>query len=111
MIATESITDIYEVGDLLGSGSFGTVRIARRKKDGQEYAIKRIQLPADEKKRCAVEREANALYNLKHEHIVNIHFPTYTFKEGLGSRFQIHMPLHIYDIINYEFKCCGHRDS
>ena len=84
-----SIEDIYIIGSLLGQGNFGAVYCAKNKKDGIEYALKRIPLPFDEQNRSTVQREANALYKLKHKNIVTCFPPIYTFKEGLGCKYRI----------------------
>ena len=74
---------------MLGQGNFGAVYCAKNKKDGIEYALKRIPLPFDEQNRSTVQREANALYKLKHKNIVTCFPPIYTFKEGLGCKYRI----------------------
>ncbi|XP_073793640.1 serine/threonine-protein kinase pim-2-like isoform X5 [Danio rerio] len=43
MIRVRSLASFYELGDILGSGAFGTVRKALRKSDNKEVAIKQIE--------------------------------------------------------------------
>ena len=82
-LLTASISDIYKIGERLGQGSFGIVYEAVRKRDSLTCALKRIGLPAEEKRIAKLQKEANALYDLEHRHIVKIFMPTYKFKEGL----------------------------
>lgn len=54
----------------LGKGGFGIVFEAKQKIDECHYAIKRIRLPAEKKKRETVMREVKALAKLEHNNIV-----------------------------------------
>ena len=60
-----------------------------RKKDGLKFAVKRIALPVDERKKAKFEKEAKALCELNHGHIVKLYLPTYRFREGPEGKYQI----------------------
>lgn len=61
----------YEIGKILGEGSFATVRLGQRKADGARFAVKlidRSSMSLDEAK-----READILATLGlHRHIVSL---------------------------------------
>ena len=42
----EDVTDIFEVGNLLGQGNFGQVNLATRNSNGQTCALKMVQKDA-----------------------------------------------------------------
>ncbi len=43
-VKTGKITDLYELGEEIGCGSYGQALRARRKEDGLEVVVKRIRL-------------------------------------------------------------------
>lgn len=65
----------YEVGEEIGSGSFGTVFRARHRRLEREVVIKRLHphLDRDEEVRERFEREARILAGLDHPHVVRVY--------------------------------------
>lgn len=62
----------YEIGKLLGKGTYGAVRLARHKPTGSAYAIKTVTkaLLARKKKEQMVELECGILSKIKHPNII-----------------------------------------
>ncbi|BDA49651.1 probable calcium-dependent protein kinase 17 at N-terminal half [Coccomyxa sp. Obi] len=56
----------YEVGDVLGRGGFGVVRVVSKKKNGKQYAAKSIKKVL-EVPNLSIERQAAHLANIKRE--------------------------------------------
>ncbi len=64
----------FRVVASLGKGSFGTVQRVVRRKDGKEYALKRMQLPpGDPRTARDALTEVRFLASLQHPHIVRFH--------------------------------------
>ena len=65
------LNENYEIQRRLGRGSFGSVMLATRKKDGKNVAIKEIDYSnMDRKKKKMLVNEVNALKALNNKHIV-----------------------------------------
>ncbi len=62
----------YTLGEIIGRGSAGTVRVAHDAKLDREVAIKSLDLHADAKARARFEREARAAGAIGHPNIVQI---------------------------------------
>ncbi|KAF8649447.1 hypothetical protein AX16_005794 [Volvariella volvacea WC 439] len=77
-----SFLDAYEPLDIIGNGSFGIIRKARRKADGKIFAQKELNFErmSDRDKKQIV-AEVNILKDLNHEHIVRYH-DRYVAKEA-----------------------------
>lgn len=61
----------FEIGKELGKGAFGSVYIAKRKEDGQVYAIKRVKISMlSTKERENALNEVRILASLSHPNIV-----------------------------------------
>ncbi len=58
--------DKYEVGEELGKGGFGVVRVVTKKKNGKRYAAKSIKKVL-EVPNLSIERQAAHLANIKRE--------------------------------------------
>ncbi|XP_042890006.1 eukaryotic translation initiation factor 2-alpha kinase 3-like isoform X2 [Penaeus japonicus] len=67
---TSRYTTDFEPMHCLGRGGFGVVFQVRNKLDENEYAVKRITLPAKESSAERVKREVRALAKLNHTNIV-----------------------------------------
>ncbi|EJD47872.1 Pkinase-domain-containing protein [Auricularia subglabra TFB-10046 SS5] len=66
--------DNYEPLEVIGTGSFGTIRKVRRKLDGQIFARKELNFERmTERDRKQIVAEVNILKDLDHEHIVRYH--------------------------------------
>ncbi|EJD36028.1 kinase-like protein [Auricularia subglabra TFB-10046 SS5] len=66
--------DNYEPLEVIGTGSFGTIRKVRRKADGQIFARKELNLAhMTDRDRKQIVAEVNILKDLDHEHIVRYH--------------------------------------
>ncbi len=67
--------DRYEIGEVIGSGAMGTVRLAWDPKLHREVAIKilRTEVSTDRKVRTRFGREARAVAALRHPNIVEIY--------------------------------------
>lgn len=81
------LADFYEVGEIKGSGSFGTVRYATCKKCGQSSCVKTISksdLPEDELAMMA--NEIEILSFCDHPHITRLH---HTFEDDT----QVHIAM------------------
>lgn len=81
MLGTEdsAIFDVYEIGDLLGSGAFGQVRKCRVKGDVgevEEYAVKIVDLRSDTWEHAGAyltaREEADILQMLRHPNVVEL---------------------------------------
>lgn len=63
--------DVYEIIKTIGSGSFGQVYMARHKREGKHYVIKRIKTRDMEKKDLEnTENEVRLLQKIRHSNIV-----------------------------------------
>ena len=69
---TELLDDRYEVGDVIGRGAMGEVRVGYDRRLGREVAVKflRSDLAADPQVRARFEHEARAAARLSHPAIV-----------------------------------------
>ncbi|KIJ59716.1 hypothetical protein HYDPIDRAFT_162091 [Hydnomerulius pinastri MD-312] len=66
--------ELYEPLDIIGNGSFGIIRKARRKSDGLIFARKELNFERmSERDRKQIVAEVNILKDLDHEHIVRYH--------------------------------------
>lgn len=71
----EALEQVYELGDTLGKGSYGVVRIATRRMDGAKFACKTILLDA-KLSDAALDRlhsEIAAMRKLDHPNICRLH--------------------------------------
>ncbi|MBN3317655.1 DAPK2 kinase, partial [Atractosteus spatula] len=71
----ENVEDLYEIGDVLGSGHFGQVRHVREKATGTPWAGKFLKIRKSATSRLglerkAVEREVEVLQSLQHTNIM-----------------------------------------
>nr|XP_015224323.1 PREDICTED: uncharacterized protein LOC102690036 [Lepisosteus oculatus] len=71
----ENVEDLYEIGDVLGSGHFGQVRHVREKATGTPWAGKFLKIRKNATSRLglerkAVEREVEVLQSLQHTNIM-----------------------------------------
>ena len=65
-----SIQD-FTILDILGKGSFASVYTAKRKSDGQIYALKKVNLSSlKDKEKTAALREVQLLASLSHPNLV-----------------------------------------
>ena len=61
----------YEIGKQLGAGSFGAVKIVRRKSDKKEFAMKTVRINnSDQKDIEYALNEIRILYSLHHENVI-----------------------------------------
>ena len=58
----------YMLGEILGKGAFGMVRLGFNTSNGQTVALKKVSLEADDL--ASVQNEINLLKGLNHENIV-----------------------------------------
>ena len=70
-ISQKEFEESYILGDMLGSGSFGSVFLAKGKLDGRKYAVKKIPLPEDDRLRKRLLREKETMSKIMHENIVD----------------------------------------
>ncbi|XP_041095030.1 death-associated protein kinase 2 isoform X2 [Polyodon spathula] len=69
------VEDLYEIGEVLGSGHYGTVRLVREKGSGTDYAGKFLKIRKCKSSRLGldredVEREVEILQALQHPNIM-----------------------------------------
>jgi non-specific serine/threonine protein kinase/NIMA (never in mitosis gene a)-related kinase len=63
--------DVYEIIKTIGSGSFGQVYLARHKREGKHYVIKRVKTRDMEQKDLEnTENEVRLLQKIRHSNIV-----------------------------------------
>lgn len=67
-----SASDVYQLGDVIGRGAFGTVIIARRRGSSSDFALKTI-LKSKVDDTDLFERELAVARRLKHPYIVKLH--------------------------------------
>ena len=67
----ESALNNYELGDILGEGSFATVRVCTRKRDGARFAIKLVEPQSTSAAEAEHERHILSTIGL-HRHIVSL---------------------------------------
>jgi serine/threonine protein kinase len=68
------IAQEYELGHVIGRGSFGTVHAAVRRSDQQSVVIKEVQIHSlNEAERACALREAETLSQLQHANIIQYH--------------------------------------
>ena len=61
----------YEIGKQLGAGSFGSVKIVRRKADKKDFAMKVVRVTNSEQKDIEYAlNEIRILYSLNHENVI-----------------------------------------
>jgi len=65
------ILDKYELGGIVGEGSYGTVHRARNRESGRTVAIKKF-IEDDQATLKIAQRELRALRRLQHENLVNM---------------------------------------
>ncbi|KAJ4459574.1 putative Serine/threonine-protein kinase Chk2 [Paratrimastix pyriformis] len=73
---TSGITQSYDIGEVLGSGNFSTVKIGLHRATGQKYAVKIIEkkkfwLQSGDRKDALMD-EVRILKQVKHPNIINI---------------------------------------
>eukprot|EP00928_Gymnodinium_smaydae_P029168 TRINITY_DN22041_c0_g1_i1.p1 TRINITY_DN22041_c0_g1~~TRINITY_DN22041_c0_g1_i1.p1 ORF type:complete len:388 (-),score=89.57 TRINITY_DN22041_c0_g1_i1:210-1373(-) len=79
--AIDAVVALYDWGDVLGSGSYATVRQAARHSDGLEMAIKATAHGGDDEVKAAAAQEFNFLREFRHESILSV----YAFHETSGK--------------------------
>ncbi|CAA0808473.1 Cyclin-dependent kinase A-1 [Striga hermonthica] len=67
----EAVVNGYEIGDFLGSGTYGTVYSVEHQESGAVYAMKIVRLK-DDLVMKKIAREISILYSLEHENIVRM---------------------------------------
>jgi len=72
-------TQVYDLNEKVGEGTFGTVHKALHKKSGQEHAVKAV--PKKLVPQADVWGEINMMRNLDHPHIMRLY---YTFEDKLN---------------------------
>lgn len=66
--------DKYQILQAIGHGSYGTIRLIKRKSDGKLLVLKEIPYYSlNDRERQQVVHEVNILSNLRHEYIVGYH--------------------------------------
>jgi serine/threonine protein kinase len=76
--ALKSVTDLYEMGEELGSGAFGTVVLCKAKSTGKKFAMKVVNRSTLNKAlEEALKREIYILNELDHPSIVSL-FETFS---------------------------------
>ena len=61
----------------IGKGEFGKVYQAKCRQNGTKYAVKKIELPEDERQREQILKEVTTMRICNHEHIIRcFHFTT-----------------------------------
>ena len=70
-ISQKEFEENYILGDMLGSGSFGSVFVDKGTLDGRKYAVKKIPLPDDQDIRKRLLREKETMSKIMHENIVD----------------------------------------
>ncbi|CAH1964479.1 unnamed protein product [Acanthoscelides obtectus] len=80
---TSRYVNDFDTVRCLGKGGFGVVFEVKKKIDECNYAIKRITLPKEPKKRDRVMREVKALAKLEHQNIVR-YFSSWVEKPPVG---------------------------
>ncbi|KAJ3147877.1 hypothetical protein HK101_002191 [Irineochytrium annulatum] len=71
----ESVHDVYQIGNQLGSGNFATVKVATHRTSGMKYAIKILdkkRLKGKPKMVESIRREVSLLMAVNHPCIINI---------------------------------------
>lgn len=68
-----SLEKHYKIKNILGTGSFGTVKECTDKRTGVSYALKIINKVAIQGKEQMLTTELNVLKKVKHPHIVTLH--------------------------------------
>ena len=73
--ATTCISDLYEIGNTLGKGSFGEVKVCTHKLTGVKHAMKIVSKVEISKHPMTVrlmENELKVLQNTEHPHIIRV---------------------------------------
>lgn len=66
----QSFSDLYDLGELIGQGAYGTVHVVKRKADGLVLVVKQIPVGRmNVEERAAAEHEADILRSLDHANI------------------------------------------
>ena len=84
-ISQKEFEQIYTIGQFLGKGQFGIVSKAESKKDGLEYAVKKVELPQNPKYRKKLLREKQSLQSLNHENVIKSYHFTITNEKFHGK--------------------------
>ena len=96
-ISSDEFEEMYSIGKVIGEGGFGSVHLALSKKDGVEYAVKRVQLPMDEVHRRIILREKETMQKLSHDSIVKCFY--FSVVKGMyHGTYKIYMIVHTYTI-------------
>ena len=66
----EQIISDYEIGELVGKGTYGAVFIAKNTVTGDLVAIKKIDKKSTEGLSCSMMREISFLIKYQHPHII-----------------------------------------
>jgi len=67
----KDVEDYYSIGDVLGVGAFGTVRVAFDKESGEKVALKIIKKDSFKAKELEhLQREVEILRSMQHPNIV-----------------------------------------
>eukprot|EP01136_Pigoraptor_vietnamica_P005411 Opistho-1_new@36989 len=70
---TKGVEDTYDLGDILGKGSFGVVQVAIHKKSGEKWACKSLdKQKAGSSAVRQLEREVGILKRVNHKHVVQL---------------------------------------
>jgi len=77
----EKVEEDYKFGRQLGEGAYAVVRIARKKSDNKDYAVKVYDKSklTDEHRRTSVCREVMLMQKMRHQNIVE-------FKEAFETK-------------------------
>jgi len=67
------ITDDYDLGDVLGSGTFSEVKLATKKSTGENFAVKIMtKEPENARKKEIIDIEIEILKRVNHPHVVKL---------------------------------------
>ncbi|KAI8851492.1 kinase-like domain-containing protein [Chytridium lagenaria] len=68
----KNFLDVYNIGRVLGKGSFATVKEVERKADGKKFAVKIIERASMKGKENAIKGEIAVLRNMHHPNIIGL---------------------------------------
>jgi len=71
-ISDVKIEENYDIKKVLGTGAFSTVKLATRKKNGVEYAIKIIDKQKVGDKKEMLDREVDILRRIRHPNVISV---------------------------------------
>lgn len=72
-IPLEQLLELFEIGDVLGTGAFSEVKLATKRATGEKFAMKIIDRAKCKGKESMIETEVNILLQVQHDNIIQLH--------------------------------------